>query len=695
MAKWENAPVVEAPKKTSWTEAPLVEEEPLSPMASSFGLPPSPPPGFEAGRQKLPEKGMMGEEALRVLGGGAYEAVMGIPNALRSGVEAVIPEALKAKGERPGQDLFPIQETIKKATTPKTKGGQSVANIIAAGLAARTGGGALGSAGKFSKQALNAMTRTGVAGGVGAEAAGRVTDENPIARFAGALVGGGIHGITEKSLTSLYQMAANKSKVAELARVLTQGTTDDQIKAANELQKMAAETQGVKLTGGQVLPQSNLPAFEKIASQYPQGASLAKTFRAQPEQVVSATKAMQGKVPGQSLPVDEALTQSQSAATQAAKGAKEWRSDLVRQDYGGQIPVETSLGFQKMLDEKLRTMAQGTDKYELIARLKSSLTKQVGTETMPVISTQELKEQMRQVMNDAVSPSLGAKQYSTESRNELAATIKEIKKAIGEVKPSFAKAERNFARASRKVVNPMMEGPVGKMAGSTGYRPGKPSSQQELFSLLDKGTPNAAKSAILKTNKQLGRFAGEQGKAAFNDTYKTWLSKNVSESIEFDGSTVSPKTAKNLSDKFFKTAAKRQGFRDGAAAVADNVGMDPETKAAFVKGMENYLQTVASAANMTRQVGTAQGAVNEAAGTLLGKLNAITAFTPVRMPARWVNDYFRKRAVQDMSEMLSTPDGLLRIASLAKIAPASEEAFTAIGLVAPAAMQLEYPPQER
>lgn len=585
----------------------------------------------------------------------------------------LVPQSVQEKLPNVPGPFSTIRDFLAKKPEmqPKTTGGRVLGNVAASTVGAVAGGGVPQLAAKSIPQALS-YAGIGTSAGLGGEAAGSLFPDQPLARIAGGLIGGAGYGLAEGSIRNAIGMLTGRGKRADVAKALMQGVDESQVDEAARFQQQAMDEQGVRLTGGQVLPGTNVPAFELMAAQYKQGAGLQQMFRAQPEQVRAATEAARSSVPGTARPLPEMATVGQKAATQAVKGARNWRSDLVRDKYAGQIRTETGAQIQQFLAQRLRETAQGTDDAQLISNLKNSLMKRAGSEVTPVVSIQEIQKQMRQVTKDASAPTLGGKPFSREARNNLMKTIDEVKQIIGVVKPETLVGNRQYARASNKVVNPLEEGTVGKMAGATGYISGKTTSQQALIKSLEAGTVRGAKSDILTTQKQLARFAGDEGKAAFNDTVKTWMANKLDNALTYEGGIPSPKIAENITNAFFKNDAQRQGLRDAIAGVARNTGAD---EAQLVRGMENYLRTMAAASKVPPKIGPDRTAINAEIDTILGKLNAITAFTPVRMPARFINEFFKRDAIGHTAKLLESPEGLKALYRLSRVQPGSAESY--------------------
>lgn len=646
--------------------------------------------------------GRAAKEAAKIGGRGLYEAAMGIPNLTGQLAEWMIPQSLKAKGERPDLGLaMPSRAGLERALVPETKAGRSASNILAAALSARMGGGGLKPAEEVTKQALGFMTRAGAASGVGGELAGLASNDNPWARVAGSLATGGVYGLGEGGVRGLISAIQGRGKRMTTAKKVVEGLSEEDIMRSVAAQQ-TAKAQGVDVTPGQTLPGTNVPAFEQFATSQSPGVGLTNIFRRQPEQVTTMAQRFEQGVPGKALPASPLNTQARQAATEALKNARGYRSATTRPLYTGELSPEGAKGLQKTIRQEIKKLPTELDDVKALQKLRLALTNKVvkkqpdGTMKVtrePLTKTQEINKAFRSVKNSLAKPGEGGKQFSKEVRNSVERVIGKLKEQIGQELPEYAKGDETFAAISRRLVNPMKEGPAGKIAGVTEYVPGQASAQNYLTRLFDKGGSGKGASEIELARQQLLR-AGDQGKVAFDDTFKAWLADGLSDAMKYEKGGVSPEVAKSIHAKFFGTEAKRQAFRDGLRGVAKNNGMDVD---ATIKGMENMVRTIEMAAARPGAPGLSGGEIASSADTIAKQISGFTFLLPARGALRFINNRLKADALGFVSDTLSTPGGISTLYKMANAQPGSAAAQTILGDFAATFVQPELakPKEER
>lgn len=652
---WQDAPIIEAPQQPQrprWMDAPLVEPEGPS---------------------------VMGELG-RVAATGLGEGVSAVPQMIVQGAEAIAPTGqisgraagLGLSGEvpqGPGDPQFAQQvQDVRQQVKPQTKVGQSAANVLASGVSAVTTGGF--GPGVFAG---------GLAAGAGGEAAAGLFGDTALNRVGGSLLGGGVYGLGTGLVSTISQAGRNTGKRRELADILMKDIDDQRALNATMLQKEAAE-KGVKLTAGNVLGDKGVQRFEQWASGLEQGAPLASTFRGQPKQVLNMVEKELGKVKGKVMAEDDLAVAGQKAATKVRSKLFGERTAAVEPYFKGEIDEDFAKEIGKFVRGRSKKFAEKGQKRAALQDLEQSLTKSVktvddqGNEVIvqvPETNINKINELLREVRTDKVT----GQPFPQEVMREVNRTVREIQKGLSSYSEKYAKGNELYRQISKEKVNPVTEGVVGRMAGPSGYVAGQQPTAEQLLPLFAKGVTGRGRSPILKAQKDLA-LAGDEGKAVFNNAVKTKIAEDLSKAVEFEAGDPSIKTVRRLAQDFVWNRSKAQTLRDMLAGVARNKGLSEEE---MVRGTEVWLRTLNSAAKSPSNYGLSASELAETAGTALGKLNAITAFTPVRMPAKWLDNYLKRDAIGYVSQMLDTPGGIETLRQMAKTAPRSAKANALLG----------------
>lgn len=167
-----------------------------------------------------------------------------------------------------------------------------------------------------------AAAGTGMASGVGGEAAVKVAGEGPLQRIFGGLAGG-----------IGANMAANKlarlsPRTETIGREMLEGLTPEDLAAAKALQQEAAK-HGVNLTLAQALQKpSNVQVVEDVLANSRHGNATQSVLRQQPEQLRNMAEAMTSRLPGQVQPsMGVAANRVQEGATDFIQGLRDQRTE--------------------------------------------------------------------------------------------------------------------------------------------------------------------------------------------------------------------------------------------------------------------------------------------------------------------------------------------------------------------------------
>lgn len=506
--------------------------------------------------------------------------------------------------------------------------------------------------------------------GLGSEAAGQATNDNPMARLLAAIVSGVVaHKVT--GLGSL--MAPNTKDIAEEA---TRGLPPTELTNAVGTMKNAAAS-GVNVNAAQAVNKdSNLDALVELLANSKYGAPLQNQLRMQPSQVENVTRNYVEKLPGQVLPTGQAANQAAETATSVVDAARKARTSATSPIYksAGDIGAPELQAVNWQIKQALAQPGLPEQIVNGLRDLQTKLVKNPRT-GQPTSSAEDLDALLR----DFTGPFKQSPLNPVDPRlsgiaSNVAGTLRET---LGEVSPEIAAGNKKYAEITKELVNPLKQSITGQVATPKGYAPDVQASIAKLSGVFSKGTNPVAqgKSDILTLAKDLKT----QDPEAFPNAAKTWLSDTVANATETSvtGANPSQNIAGAVKSKLFSTDAKRQGLRDIVAGVADNAGVD---KTDAVRGLDNYMKIIDMAARLPSKVGgvTTQDMVRIAGASKAATALKFFGLLPFKPVANALEEHFVGKSLNQMSKLLTTPEGLETLAKLGKTDYLSPEAANAL-----------------
>ena len=254
--------------------------------------------------------GSAGFRGIASAGGMVQDVARNLLTGIREGGE-VLTGQRKVSEMQPLADKFKNTLEIAGMGTQPIGAGQRYASSIVEGAT----GGLVGGVGGLAKSAA-----IGAAGGLGAELAGSATSQNPIARIAGALLGGAGAGALSSAKTTRADLARETLRDAKDADL-------DHAMATMRGQRKAFAERGVENAGlnlSQAMPESsNIDAMvEKLAnSRY--GTHTTAQLRAQPKQTSALVEGELLQLPGTQRPWQDLANRAQEAATKLIRLEKD------------------------------------------------------------------------------------------------------------------------------------------------------------------------------------------------------------------------------------------------------------------------------------------------------------------------------------------------------------------------------------
>lgn len=602
------------------------------------------------------------------LGGMAQDVGRNLLTGIREGGEVLT-------GQRKVSDMQPLADKFKHTSEVAAMGTQPITSGQRYGASAVEGatGAMVGGVGGVAKSAM-----LGAAGGLGAEAAGAATSQNPLARIAGALLGSGLAGAA----------TAAKTTRADLARETLRDAKDtdlDHAVATMRGQRQAFADRGLENAGlnlSQAMPESsNVDAMvEKLANSR-HGTQTTAQLRAQPKQTSALVEGELLQLPGTQRPWQDLANRAQEAATkligrEKAEAGDHWSSTYTRESLGApkQVPPDVVEAAAAKLLMNADEAGFRTTKAMGLRQLASRLYDPQGN---PITDGQTLNEILKDAAGRAKPVSIGTRGLDASASKYLQAQIAETRDAFGAAFEPFKKANAAFRGYTEGVVEPLKKSVVGDIAGRAGAQPDKQAVVGHLTKVFEQGTvPGSARSEILTLQKQLQRTDPE----AYTDAAKTWLSGKITQAAAPVDNRFPEDFAKKLVQSFGSETAtvteKSKGLQDVLVGMARAKELPDDT---FL-GLPKLMQYIAASSRRPSGFSGASAADFDriAGSTTANTLARGSVFNPFRPALVMMDNLLRGDAYQFVDRLITTPEGVEVLRTLAKSQPHSRKAQTAL-----------------
>lgn len=607
----------------------------------------------------------------------AIAAARGIPNAV-GGMLSMIKDpndgdtALSKAGD------FILQKT--NDILPADPRGNSWGKVAAEGA---TGG--LVAPGGMVRNAI-----TGTLASLGGEAGAKATNGSTIGRLAGTLAGGTAAGVGGSLVRSGSTQEQALAKAA--AATLPPGS----LEKAQAFQAEAAKT-GVNLDLAQALdgigvPAQSLQRIRDVLAENPNGAGVQATLNNQPSQLSPVGSVAIAGMPGQVREPGIAANNLAQAATNRINAAKAQRAAAVQSLYAqaGDLPPDVREQFAGILSDMITK--PGTTEATVAAGQKALDQLRAAPSTqLPMTHALDYDTLISQL----TGPYKGTPLTPADPRTlgALKNTAGQLNQTLQAASPELAAAERRFGQISQDVIDPMKQGPLGTLAGRSGYKTDVQTPVSRLNSLFANGTdPQAGSSAIRTVGQALSKTDPE----AFADAAKTYYSGKLAEAFDasLTGGVGNPDAARRVVANLFANEKQWQGMKDAASIMAQNAGKNP---ADVVQGLENFAKIAKAASNRPSSVsGMTSSDVKSLGGkSLSGSAMKMVGVAPLKPAAAFFEGRILDQSLQTFDKILTTPEGADMLSRLAKVDPTSPAAQAIISTWNASQGQFRKPQQQQ
>ena len=342
------------------------------------------------------------------------------------------------------------------------------------------------------------------------------------------------------------------------------------------------------------------------------------------------------------------------------------------------VPAERVEAVIADLLQKAEAAGPKTTKARVLRQLAQGLR---GSDGEVITDGVTLNEVLKNAAGLAKPSTLASRGLDAAASGYLQRQVLAARDKFGEALRPFKEANSAFRGYTEAVVEPLKKSVIGDIAGRAGAQPDRQAVVGHLTKVFEQGTvPGSARSEILTLQKQLQRTDPE----AYTDAAKTWLSGKITQAAAPVDNRFPEDFAKKLVQSFGSETAtvteKSKGLQDVLVGMARAKELPDDT---FL-GLPKLMQYIAAASRRPSGFSGASAADFDriAGSTTANTLARGSVFNPFRPALVMADNLLRGDAYQFIDKLITTPEGVEVLRTLAKSQPHSRKAQAALATFA-------------
>ncbi len=497
----------------------------------------------------------------------------------------------------------------------------------------------------------NPATAGLITGGVtaGTEGAGAATNDNPWARFFGGVVGGGIPAAANAVRTR------PGSVVREAIGTPTRAEQDAAIALQDE-----ARRRGIPLMGTESLDRGHQLASNAYA--HPSGnATIEEFLKARPAQVETAvnrdlisTTGQRGTPAANAARAQETATQYISDAERARTMATSPFYQAAQGDVVNPIPA-----WMNLQTTAARDFPSGMFPHQNRA-IADYVTRLAQPEATNAANIDRLYREARDTVQ---RPQIGATSAEQSAVAGLRPVVQELEALSGQ-SPNIAQGRRLHQNITETTIDPLTAGPLGTIAGRTGFDAAAASPVPRILSVI-----SDANTVRPSTIRELYQQLNGTDPRAFPGIVQTHLENQLDLALKKNRTGENVTSGAKFTQAIAGTPEQRRNFDEMMRGVAIANGQNP---ADVVRGA-NTLLTVLDRTGRTPGIGSqtsGRGEMSREMGkNLVADTLGMISLTPMKPLARRWSDSISRSRYTAVAEALTAPDSVQQLAKMARLDP--------------------------
>lgn len=494
----------------------------------------------------------------------------------------------------------------------------------------------------------------GGAGGAGGEIADKLTEGMPGAKLVGSVLTGTAVGIGP----------ALRTNAGAMIKEATQDVTPQQWQSAIATQEQAKKL-GIPLMGPESLPMGSVQQLAAdVNASKTGGRTIGAFLDKRPEQITSAVNRQLDKVATAEAPSDT-IVRAQKSATDIISKEEKARTKSSAPYYEAAAKDRVSDADVDQITSKAAALSKQLEHIPEVHKQILDFNEQVLLARGNVGKLDDVYKYWRNKIETSPINATSAEKFAAKKLGELVSSLdKTLRKNSGELT-----AGRDIYRQiSEEVVDPLIQGDIGKIAGK-GYDPQVTPPIQRILSVI-----TDEKLARPLTIRNVYTRLNADNKDSFPHIVRLSLENAFDEASKDVQSGANRMLGANFKKSVYGTPRQRENFLEMMGGVAEANGVRRDD---LQRGAVTLLDTLEKTGKIPGIGSPTGGRIETNAmarnSRVAGALDTVST-QPLGPLASKLRDIANRKAYRDLADAFTHPDSVQKLLELSKLTPSSMKA---------------------
>jgi hypothetical protein len=288
----------------------------------------------------------------------------------------------------------------------------------------------------------------------------------------------------------------------------------------------------------------------------------------------------------------------------------------------------------------------------------------VQTSVEPETNVGRLNTLYKGIRDEAEIPQIGA----TSEQKSASVPLGRVADSLGDVlrqqNQNLRTGQDVYKRMTREQIEPLTSGPVGVVAGRTGFDPAAPSQVPRVT-----GAVADANVARPETIRQLYTQLNKQDRQAFPGIVQTHVENKLNEALGDIRSGANPTAGAKFRQAVAGTPQDAANFNEMMRGVAISRGQNPDQVVAGANKLLDVLERTGRTPGVGSPTQPRLQVDAELRKTKTGDAMEIVSGRPLGWASNRINDWVMRGRYEELGRVLTAPDSVQQLARMAKLKP--------------------------